>query len=581
MQRMVTGIIGIVCITILLIASPTGAFHIKTVEEGLLNESGCYVGAYLGGNQGVDGPNYYRTSRQDGSSYETQILDPGIPYGKVNTGIDTFRSAAGAQAVIFSRYADLVTAPYDNDYEKIAFVPSQNMSEWADTVCRKGGVPMIVLDPWAYTDSQGLLSLSVNKGDVNDKTGQPAGNGTQHIIDFARQLGEVSRKNADKNGNATILVVFGQEFESHNEANPPGNKNSNGMHQQAFRKMYREAYTLFHTYANDDVQLVWAGNVADTWQSKQWWWPGFGDTMNTLPSDYVDWVGQTRYHFALNQQLADMEDYYAYYSVAKNHPFIFTETGADGGGNASLQIQLTEDWIPKLYHVPALSGQFGNIKGIVWFNVAKTEENLHKNFLLPDGVWIDNGVNTPGAVRSSSSPLAMMLPLYPDAVRQTYFHSPLSGGPAPGPGVISGRVMSGSDYGPYGVPGARVRVAGRSGDLDNPAKSWENATDNRGIYTITGLPGGMALYATVISPASAPHQYFIRPISYQITTLTCPGEALSSANPVCTGVPDNGAVISCPDSSITPVIPPLGTGEKVQVDWYLVQDPSYFGYEFV
>lgn len=580
MQRMVIGSIGIVCLTFLLIACPAGAYHIKTVEEGLLNESGCYTGAYLGGNQGVDGPNYYQTSRQDGSSYETQILDPGIPYGQVNTGIDTFRSAAGTHAIIFSRYADLVTAPYDDNYEKIAFVSSPNMSVWADEVCRKGAVPMIVLDPWAYTDSQGLLNLSVNKGDINDKTGQPAGNGTQHIIDFARQLGQVSRNNADQNGNATILVVFGQEFESHNEANPPANPNTNGPNQQAFRQIYREAYTLFHTYAGDDVQLVWAGNVADTWQSKQWWWPGFDDAMNLLPSDHVDWVGQTRYHFALNQQLSDMEEYYAYYSVDKNHPFIFTETGADGGGNASLQIQLAEDWIPKLYNVSLLSAQFRNIKGIVWFNVAKNEDNLSKNFLIPDGIWISNGVSTPGAVRSSSSPPAMMLPLYPDAVRQSYFHSSLSGGPAPGPGVISGRVTSGSDYGPLGVPGARVRVAGSPGDLEDPAKRWENATDNRGVYTITGLPGGTALYATVISPEPAPHKYFVRPVSYQITSYSCSGETFPSAHPVCRVVPNAGAVISCPDSSSTPLIPPITTGGQVQVDWYLVQNPAYSGYGF-
>jgi hypothetical protein len=271
-----------------------------------------------------------------------------------------------------------------------------------------------------------------------------------------------------------------------------------------------------------------------------------------------------------------MEDYYLFYSVQKNHPFIFTETGADGGGNATLQIQLAEDWIPKLYNASVLSSQFGNIKGIVWFNVAKTEDNLHKNFLLPDGVWIDNGVNTPGTVNSSSSPTAMMLPLYPNAITPSYFNPSLVSEPSPGPGVIRGRVSSGSDYGPFGVPGARIRVAMSSGDLDNPAGRWESTTDNRGMYIITGLPVGSDLYATAVSPATAPRKYFNRPISYQVALLTCSREAVSSTNLVCNAVPTRGRLISCPDTTCIPVIPPLITGEQVQVDWYLVQNPSYF-----
>jgi hypothetical protein len=179
-------------------------------------------------------------------------------------------------------------------------------------------------------------------------------------------------------------------------------------------------------------------------------------------------------------------------------------------------------------------------------------------------------------VRSSSSPPAMMLPLYPDAIAHSYFHSPLSGGPAPGPGMIRGRVASGSDFGPYGIPGARVRVARSPGDLDNPARRWENTTDNRGIYTITGLPAGVGLYATAVSPATAPHRYINRPISYQVALLTCSGDAVSSANLVCYAVPTGGRLISCPDVSSTPAIPPLTIGEQVQVDWYLVENPSYF-----
>jgi hypothetical protein len=578
MQRTRDGILVIGILTIILAVSPAGALHIPTVNEGLLQDSGCYIGAYLGGNQGVDGPNYYRISRIDNTPYETQILDPGIPYGEINTGIDTFRSAAGSQHIIFSRYVDLVTAPYDNDYEKIIYVPSPNMPDWANDVCMNGGVPMIVLDPWAYIDSNGLLNLSVNVGDINDKTGMAAGDGRQHIIDFAQQLGQVSRDNADANGNATILVVFGQEFESHNEANPPDDMNTNGPNQQAFRQMFREAYTLFHTYATDDVQIVWAGNVADTAASKQWWWPGYDDNMNPLPADYVDWVGQTRYHFMFDQQLSDMTDYYTNYSVQKNHPFIFTETGADGGANTTLQLQLAEDWIGKLYNTSVLSTDFSNIKGIVWFNVAKTEQSMAKNFFIPDGTWINNGDQTPGVVQSASNPQNMMLPLYPDAVNTTYFTALIGDTeePVTGSGVISGRVTAGSDIDAQGVPGAMVVIATRPGDLDDPMQRWQNTTDNRGVYYIGGLPDGTTLYASALPPQYASGRYYSRPVSYQVRRITTAREPVISPVPVSYQVPMYGSIITCPDFSSTPTISALSGGEQVVVDWYLVQKPMYF-----
>jgi PKD repeat protein len=413
-------IFSILCVVLIVV--PGQAYHIPTVDEGLLTTDGCFIGAYLGGNQGVDGPNYYQSARPDKSPYETQILDPGISYGQINTGIDTFRAAAGDQHIIFSRYVDLSTAPYDDNYEKKQYVRSPTMAEWAEDVIKKGGVPMIVLDPWAFTNSQGILDLSSNGA----YPGDGFGNGNQHIIKFAEQLDAVSKKYPDNNGKyATILIVFGQEFESHNEANPPSDANTNGPHQQAFRSMFREAYTLFHDHANENIQLVWSGNVADTWESKKWWWPQYDDNMVEHPDwNCVDWVGQTRYHWAMDQKLSDMTDYYQHYSVNKSKPFIFTETSADGGGDESKQLALEQDWIPKLYNVSVLYPDFMNIKGIVWFNVAKHEDGLDKNFLLPDGAWVDNGLATPGEVKSQSDASKMMEDLYPNATNLSYFTHP-------------------------------------------------------------------------------------------------------------------------------------------------------------
>lgn len=101
------GFFLLLCSIGLIISSASGTgYHIPTVAEGLLNDTGCYIGAYLGGNQGANNAmcvNYYRKSNN--APYETQILDHPLEYGEkktgnsneelkeTDTGIETFRTA--------------------------------------------------------------------------------------------------------------------------------------------------------------------------------------------------------------------------------------------------------------------------------------------------------------------------------------------------------------------------------------------------------------------------------------------------------------------------------------------------------
>lgn len=88
-------------VLLLCLMVPVQAYHIPTVSEGLLSEQGCYVGAYLGGNQGANDPksvNFFMKAQPN--PYETQYLDQPADYGEkkgrgisgIDTGISSFHS---------------------------------------------------------------------------------------------------------------------------------------------------------------------------------------------------------------------------------------------------------------------------------------------------------------------------------------------------------------------------------------------------------------------------------------------------------------------------------------------------------
>jgi len=414
------------------------AYHIPTTDEGLLSDSGCYIGAYLGGNQGSNNiacVNYYQKAQS--SPWETQIWDHPGTYGEratdgvaaVDTGIDTFRtsvdtvhSGAGNKQLLFSRYYNLASYP-DSDYGKIPYTPSSSCIEWAERVLQQGGIPVIILYPWAYTAADGTLDLSTKAGGT--KTG------VQKLYDIADKCDTLSKKYLDRSGKpATILICFGLEYNAQSVVNPDRNDSTDNANKKAWRKAFRTAYSIVHAHANSSVQVIWAGNIAQKKEDRWYYWPGTGDNGEQLNTDSVDWVGMTWYPWPGGPtSLTQLKGFYDYYSDERKHPFIFMETSADGQGSSEKEKQYKENQVTYLYNATTLS-TFPNIKGIIWFDVIKGEAKsgsdgtmVAKNFLIPDGEWDnhDESFSIPGTLYSSSNRTRMMSNLYPDSVSDPYF----------------------------------------------------------------------------------------------------------------------------------------------------------------
>ena len=131
-------------------------------------------------------------------------------------------------------------------------------------------------------------------------------------------------------------------------------------------------------------------------------------------------------------KLSAIKGFYDYYATERHHPFIFTETSSDGQGDPVQEESLKISHITEVYNPGLLSSVYPNIKAIIWFNVIKKEGKsgndptlVNKNFLIPDGQYLDNGKTEPGLIYSSSDPAKKrkMLTLYPEMVMDSYFIS--------------------------------------------------------------------------------------------------------------------------------------------------------------
>lgn len=138
----------------------------------------------------------------------------------------------------------------------------------------------------------------------------------------------------------------------------------------------------------------------------------------------------------------------------------------------------------------------------------------------------------------------------------------------PSSASVTGWVASGSDYGPFSVPGARVRIAKNTSDLASPYTSREATTDARGIYAISGLPTNVPLYADVLapvnifpdfiyyehpSPENFPNGYYARPLFYQV---------------------NQGSLVTAWNTTSFPRIPALVQNKTTQVNFFLKQNPN-------
>ena len=442
MTKVIMAIMLLFIVTLGIQGVTANGYHIPTVNEGLLGSNGCYIGAYMGGNQGVNNKtcvNYYAISNLNNSPWETQVWNDPQNYGEtvdkgvdgIDTGIATFRSGveslktgSGNKQLLFSRYYNMQWYP-DNDYGKIQYVESAPCYDWVEKVLQDGGVPVLILYPWTLTKNN-LLDLSVNNSAFDNPQ-----SGVQIMTEIAQKCDALSQKYADSKGqNATILICFGLEFNTQDIVNPTKNDLMDNANKQAWRQMYRDAYTIVHNNANPSVQMVWAGNIAQDKEDRIYYWPGLDDNGDQLPQDYVDWVGMTWYPWTNGPQtLDDLSKFYNYYSNDRNHPFIFMETSADGWGDTATENLLKTNQVNYLYNAVHLK-KYPFIKGIIWFNAIKGEGKsgtnstmVTKNFSFPDSMWNNYGQSTtiPGLFQSKSNDNFMMNSLYPEAVSDAYF----------------------------------------------------------------------------------------------------------------------------------------------------------------
>jgi PKD repeat protein len=372
-QQRLSLLLGVVLA--LCLALPAHAYHIPTVSEGLLNQNGCYLGAYLGGNSYTQGPD---------SGHETWIKDPAA-----------FNAAAGTTHRMFSRYVSLGNVLNGNENRD-----GKAAAAWAGEIITKyKAVPVIFLVPW---DSSLDLSHKYSDG----KTAQ------QHIDAFADQLKPLTR-----NGD-TIIIVFGHEMESQQVAkdNPAG-----------FISMFQYAANRFHAAG---CQMAWCTNINDNpfeADHKIQWWPGKENPYHTITQPgkaYVDWVAQTRYHFYWNAntfsglkgeyQAHPEQAWYNYFGNTLGFPLMFAETAGQKPApyvkseywdpdplNKPTQ-EFSTQWIESLYHADNLKNNYPRIKAVIWFDTYKHNDNgqPEQNYLIPPGTWNPSK----GAVEPLSGP---------------------------------------------------------------------------------------------------------------------------------------------------------------------------------
>lgn len=347
---------------------PAAAYHIPTVDEGLLSQEGCYIGAYLGGNSYTGGP--------DGG-HETWIRDP-----------SAFNTATGKNHRLFSRYVSLGNVLNANENRD-----GLNTTQWAETIITTyDAVPVIFLVPW---DSE--LDLSHKYTGADGKTAQ------QHIDEFATQLSGLSG-----NGQNTIIIVFGHEMESQAivQGNPAG-----------YTGMFRYAAGRFHEAG---CLMAWCTNVNDNpFNPPQQiiYWPGSENPTYPGPKpgkEYVDWVAQTRYHFWWGAntfsglkgeyQSNPQQSWYNYFGNTLGLPLMFAETAGQRSENdppnkwypnpLNKDTQdFSAEWIPKLYDARNLRTGYPKIKAIIWFDTLKSEGGSSQNYLIPPGAWNGTAVS--------------------------------------------------------------------------------------------------------------------------------------------------------------------------------------------
>lgn len=371
---------------VLCLVLPAQAYLVPNATTGLLDQTGCYLGVYLGGNAYSSGPD---------SSHETWIPDPAA-----------FTAASGKTHRLFSRYVSLENVLNANENRD-----GKTTAAWAaGIIADHDAVPVIFLVPW---DS----GLSLSHTYPDGKTAQ------QHIDLFAEEL-----KPLTEHGD-TIMIVFGHEMESQDVAK---------QNPSAFIAMFQYAAGKFHAAG---CQMVWCTNINDnpfTGDQKIQWWPGSENPYHTIiepGNSSVDWVAQTRYHFWWGAntftglkgeyQPHPEQAWYNYFGETLGFPLMFAETAGqkpapyqpgpywDPDPHDNTTQEFSTQWIPSLYNAHNLKTNYPLIKAVIWFDTFKYNDNgqPEQNYLIPPGTWNPS--------KGSVQPLSG--PLYTSLISDPYF----------------------------------------------------------------------------------------------------------------------------------------------------------------
>ncbi|HON34707.1 MAG TPA: glycosyl hydrolase [Methanothrix sp.] len=287
---------------------------------------GCYTGAYLG------------CGSEDSSCLS----------------IEGFNDMAGKDHALFMKYVD------------IADSLNTDIWDWARDVKANGATPVFMYDPY-----DGLNSIDTAKVEY-----------------FATKCKELDTK---------VLIIFGHEMN--------GNWYVWGQKPAGYITRFKQVAEIFHRIA-PRAEMCWVPN-----QNWGYPWGGidYGDGYTEYyPSgsgtygEYVDWVGLAFYdkdhdetnHVSPGFFLSNIKNgqdginFYKVFSEGKNKPMLIGETGAfdpnldpTGPGvrrplSDVMQDRYKNEWISEVYDAAQLETEFPRLKGIMYFNVLKTEPKI-------------------------------------------------------------------------------------------------------------------------------------------------------------------------------------------------------------
>ena len=287
---------------------------------------GCYTGAYLG------------CGSEDSSCQS----------------MESFNLATGKDHAMFLKYVD------------IADSRNTGIWDWAQDVKANGAIPVFMYDPYG-----GLGSIDTAKMEY-----------------FATKCKELDTE---------VFIIFGHEMN--------GNWYAWGQKPAEYIAKFKTVAEIFHRIA-PRAEMCWIPN--QNW-GYPWGGTDHGDGYTEYyPSgsgtdgEYVDWVGLVFYdkdydetgHVSPGFFLSNIRngqdgvDFYQAFSIGKNKPMLIGETGAfdpnmdptaPGARDAlsdAEQDSYKNEWISYVYDAAELEAELPRLKGIMYFNVLKTEPKV-------------------------------------------------------------------------------------------------------------------------------------------------------------------------------------------------------------